>query len=283
MWFIMLTLRYMSDLHLVSNLEDRQKYQSIPIMENEDQQILILAGDLAENGKQLSFLLEVSQRFHAILYVFGNHEFYGGSFVMAVDKLRAELVSHNCTNVYILDQDEVRINNVVFLGATLWTDFDNENIVNMLSAKHDMSDYAYIRTGTKQQYWIRKLTPQDVLDKHKSDVEWLKMRFSYWHNLDSSIQMVVITHHSPSWLSVSPKFIGDKLNGCFVSHLDDLVDGYNIKYWFHGHLHSKSDYMMYDTNVLCNPAGYIRVNNKGQVTRELSQDQFDPYAIKVIE
>ena len=56
-----------------------------------------------------------------VIYVPGNHEYYGN----VIPKLTVELkrVCQN-TNVVVLDNDTAEIGGVVFLGTTLWTDFN---------------------------------------------------------------------------------------------------------------------------------------------------------------
>jgi hypothetical protein len=73
---------------------------------------------------------------------------------------------------------------------------------------------------------------------------------------DSKEPVVVITHHLPSWQSVSPKYKGHPTNAAFASHLDHLV--IKTKVWMHGHTHSTQNYMIKDARVVCNPRGYMR-------------------------
>lgn len=67
---------------------------------------------------------------------------------------------------------------------------------------------------------------------------------------------IVVTHHAPSYQSVSAEFQGNAWNPFFVSNLDPFVEALKAKVWIHGHVHSKWDYMIGDTRVLCNPVGY---------------------------
>lgn len=66
----------------------------------------------------------------------------------------------------------------------------------------------------------------------------------------------MITHHAPSFRSVSPRFAGSPLNGGFVSDLDGFIASHPIRIWIHGHTHDSFDYRIGATRILANPFGY---------------------------
>jgi hypothetical protein len=55
-----------------------------------------------------------------VLYVLGNHEFYGQQLQKTSEKVR-ELTQN--TNIHFLNYDELILDGVRFLGGILWTDF----------------------------------------------------------------------------------------------------------------------------------------------------------------
>lgn len=78
--------------------------------------VLVLAGDIA-NGTQA---IDLFKNWPVpVLYLAGNHEFYGESFEQARITLRKATEG---TNIHFLDNDVVDFGGVRFLGATLWTD-----------------------------------------------------------------------------------------------------------------------------------------------------------------
>jgi Icc-related predicted phosphoesterase len=87
-----------------------------------------------------------------------------------------------------------------------------------------------------------------MMDKHESDREFLK-----WSKAD-----VIMTHHTPSMMSVGPKFHGDRTNMFFHNELDSFILDLEKKpaLWVHGHTHESSQYRIGDTLVVCNPRGY---------------------------
>lgn len=69
-------------------------------------------------------------------------------------------------------------------------------------------------------------------------------------------QLVVITHHLPSFKSVAARYKNSALNPCFASQTDDLVMQLQPALWIHGHTHASVSYILGKTRVLCNPRGY---------------------------
>lgn len=79
--------------------------------------LVVLAGDIARPAQAI----EWAQGFgRPVLYVLGNHEFYGGSIDGTLAQARRLGTG---TRVTVLQQDGCVIDGVRFLGATLWSDF----------------------------------------------------------------------------------------------------------------------------------------------------------------
>ena len=101
-------LNILSDLHLSRG--------ALTLPEN-DADVAILAGDIARPPEAVAW---ASGFPIPVIYVPGNHEFYGGSILGTVDALRQQCAG---TQIHLLDNDEAIIGGVRFLGTTLWTDF----------------------------------------------------------------------------------------------------------------------------------------------------------------
>ena len=79
--------------------------------------VVVLAGDIGVGVQGLYW----AQRLFPdkpVIYVLGNHEFYNNHTGL-VDALKAEARD----NIHVLNDDQVIIDRVRFLGSTLWTDF----------------------------------------------------------------------------------------------------------------------------------------------------------------
>lgn len=238
-------LKIFSDLHLEFCKPDQTYFVG-------EGDVLILAGDILcakhlktsgyKHKVYKNFLSQCSRNYNDIIYVKGNHECYGYSY----DKTQEKILNSLPKNFHLLEQSTVSINNWNFIGMTMWTDFRNENPIEMWDAKSYMNDYNKIRITPK----YRKLNPDDVLAIHKKSKNYLLEQLKTLDNV------IVITHHAPSYQSIAEKFKTES-SACYVNNFDSLIIEHpQIKYWFHGHVHSFFDYMIEQCRVICNPGGY---------------------------
>jgi Icc-related predicted phosphoesterase len=232
-----LSIHILSDLHL-----EFAPYHP-PAVEAD---VIILAGDTHLGVRGVKWAREVFPD-KPVIYVAGNHEFYGEAYPTLSNKLRREVEG---SNVHVMENDAVRIGNVLFLGCTLWTDFalaGNSELARYEAAK-SMSDYRKIRMAPS----YRRLSPRDTYMWCIRSQSWLRDQFR-----DSGTdQLVVVTHHAPSARSVPSEFARDTLSAAYASNLDDLVAESGAALWIHGHIHSACDYQIGATRVICNPRGY---------------------------
>jgi len=195
------------------------------------------------------FLKRCSFQFPHVVYVAGNHEFYNGKFYAGIDYLRTECAKF--PNVYFLEDDTRVIDDVVFVGATLWTDMNKGDPITQMVAKDSMNDFRVIRNDRNG---FGKLRPSDVINRH------IKSKQYFQHVLDNhkDDRCVVVGHHSPSYQSVHPNYASDlHMNGAYHSDLSEFIlDRPQIKLFTHGHTHHAFDYMIGDTRIVCNPRGY---------------------------
>lgn len=231
-------LHIVSDLHLESDPRWR-----LPAT---DADVLILAGDIHPG---LQGMTAFARQGKPVLYVPGNHEYYGEHMngLAAAMRLYA-----GPSKITVLDTDAVEIGGVRFLGTTLWTDFRLFGTAHteaaLLTADGHMNDYISIRNGE------RFLTPQQTLKLHLDAASWLEAQ------LDTPFDgpTVVITHHAPHPRSVHPKYAGHILNAAFVSDLSRMMGKADL--WVHGHIHWSLDYEVNGTRIVCNPKGYGKEN-----------------------
>lgn len=252
----MLTIQVFSDLHMDIN-DGVQNSLSI----HEDADVVVFAGDLYNNAKRtVDFLYDLVKKLpdhQHIVYVFGNHEFYNCDMETAVDYALSK--SHYRLH-FLRTGTVVTIEDVMFFGDTFWTDFEAEGDrdLAMLNARRSMSDFSCI-FEKKQQYQFIK--PERTLILHEQALEW----FKYVVENNSPSYFVMVTHHAPSKKSVSPGYIGNLLNGAFVSSIienNPFMDKVDVA--IHGHVHTAFDYVAGETRVICNPLGYSGFFGEGQ-------------------
>lgn len=212
----------LSDLHL--------EYGGI-VLPKINADVVILAGDIDVEGNGLEWALETFPDV-PVLYVFGNHEYYGSSYPKHLYDLKEKAEN---TNVKILENDAVTIGDITFLGCSLWTDFNlygNPKVAGY-EATQIMADYKKIRLSPQDS----NLRSLDTATIHHQSVDWLKSQCD-----EIKTKKIIITHHAPSEKSVSLKFKGDRLNPAFASNLEPLVEASKAELWVHGHMHTASDY-----------------------------------------
>ena len=150
----------------------------------------------------------------------------------------------------MLENDELVIEDTVILGCTLWTNLELYGDAEVAAdhAKSMMNDYRIIKLTPD----YRVLTTADTIGFYNKSFSWLSKKVK--EHKDKKI--VVVTHNAPSIKSCLTKYKNDILTAAFVADLEGFISDSNIKVWIHGHLHNTSDYMIGDTNIICNSRGY---------------------------
>lgn len=251
-------LLVLSDLHLEVWRDFAPKFDT----EISRPDVVVLAGDIHTKARAPAW---AAQTFPdaTVLYVSGNHEFYGEALDKLDDAIRVECEKY--PNVHYLNCDEYVLKGVRFLGATLWTDFllfgsDIKPYI-MVDVGNAMNDYQRIRVASAG---YRKLMPPDTAQLHASQKAWLEGKLS-----EPFIgPTVVITHMAPSRRSVAPEYASDPVSGAFASNLDALVRSATL--WIHGHTHTSFDYPVGECRVVANPLGYMMRGGHAE------NDDFDP-------
>ena len=210
-----------------------------------DADVLVLPGDIDVGLRGLE-LAKAWSRGRPVLYVAGNHEFYGEAIPRHLHKLAAAAEG---TEVRFLENREVVLGGVRFLGCTLWTDFElfGNRGQAAEAALAVMNDFRKIRVEPE----YRRLRPADVMAMHRRSLTWLTDR------LDEPFPgpTVVVTHAAPSLRSVTPLHRGDLGSAAFASDLEGMLDG-RAALWIHGHTHFCCDYAIGGTRVVSNQRGY---------------------------
>ena len=252
-------LHILSDLHL--SIADFEVPET-------DADVIILAGDIARPKEAIAWTSTLTK---PVLYVPGNHEFYGGSMASTAQELKQLCRG---SGIQVLDNNAVVMGGVRFLGTTLWTDFqlfgDGETRdVAVSQALSFIRDFSRIRMDNMSETLFTPALSAVQFTRHAN---WLEERLAE----PFAGRTVVITHHAPSPKSVHPRFEGSPINACFVSDAERLIDGKQVALWIHGHTHDSFDYVVNGTRVVCNPRGYA----KGGVNEN---SRFDPaFVIKVV-
>lgn len=217
--------------------------------------VLVLAGDICTassflwRGEELiaerysEFFNKCVSNYNKVFYVLGNHEHYNGYLDCSAQTLREYLPD----DITILDDQSEYYEGWHFVGSTLWTNFSNESHASIESCSELCNEYNYIwKTGGKSN-----ITTSDILTEHKESVTWLNQCLPTLRG-----NVMVITHHAPSFESIEPDYVGSETVGAYASNLEGLIAKNNIDIWIHGHIHATQSYRLHGTHVISNPRGY---------------------------
>lgn len=232
-------------LHVLSDLHNEFELFEPP---KTDADVVILAGDIHIAKKGISWA-SYSFPKKPVIYVLGNHEYYGRAYPKHINDLK-QLAGG--TNIHILERDTLTLGDVTFLGCTLWTNFElfGNPRLSGSEATAVMTDYRKIRVSP--QY--RKLRSLDTAIIHRQSIDWLSQQIT---DLKANQQkFVVITHHAPSKQSISKKDKENALSAAYASHLDNFVRDSGATVWIHGHIHYTQNYLIGQTRIIANPKGY---------------------------
>lgn len=233
-----------SDLHL-----EFSKLERPPVIPDAD--VCVVAGDILDRGiaPSIRWLGENISRHMPVVFVAGNHEFYRSFMEEALAAGAAEATKY--PNLHFLENREVVIDDVVFIGATLWTDFALYG-TPALSTQYALSQISDYKTISFRKQPFRRLTPADTIRAFTQSRNYISNRLKVHGNR----KCVVVSHHAPSESSTPSIFKGDRLSPAFASDMRQLIEDFGPKVWVHGHIHDSCSYQLGTTTVICNPNGY---------------------------
>lgn len=239
-------IRLLSDLHH----EFRPDYfEHQQFLKHQGEDLTVLAGDIAVGAKSVAQVLDLFIRagHKHIVYVPGNHEYYGGQYTIVhqelvdVCKARHEWVTLLQPGVKLIRDD------FVVVGGTLWTNFREDSLAQD-TAQHFISDFKAIHNFKTQ------------LAKHLyySDLAWIK-RMCEQHD---DKRKLIVTHFLPAKECVDVKYKHNTLNPYFANDLGSWIKTLDKTVWLYGHTHECADLYLGTTRLVCNPMGYPQEHNQ---------------------
>jgi Icc-related predicted phosphoesterase len=262
-------LRVISDLHLdcdasqtiFDNIWKPQGFDTDHLT------ALIIPGDIWTSRKFLNFdnkswLAKRAQSFRYIIFVLGNHDYWGGTLNFETKRVKETVKEQGLNNVFLLENDIIDLEDVRFVGATLWTDLNKQDPLTRYSASRIMSNdfnkikykMAYQKVDGTIMDDYRRLREEHLLQCHLNSRAFI---FDNAKKDAKTRKLIVVTHMAPCHLSIAEDYVNDKIaNGYYYSELGDRICNTEIDYWFHGHCHNSVDYLINNTRVINNPRGY---------------------------
>jgi len=209
---------------------------------NAGARVLILAGDVGiahKPGTYAGFIEEACRNFEHVIMVMGNHEHYNGDIEYSAGLIRKNI---KAKNFHLLDNSSFILDDITFIGATLWADIDP---MYEATIYQQMNDFRIIAKGKEP------FSTKNYVEEFNRSEKFITSALN-----DSTGKVVVVTHHSPT-MKAADEYRGSILNSAYGSDLTALMFKNTIPLWVHGHTHLNMNYMIGDTQVLCNPRGYV--------------------------
>jgi len=273
-------IHFLSDIHTEISM--------VPHKAPDFADVIVLAGDIGDSINGLKWSKDTFKE-KEIIYIPGNHEYYRGDLG---DNIEMEIAAKKL-GIHFLNNKTVVINNVRFIGSTLWTDFNNWNKEDVNKSHELMNDYKKIKIikwlqNKKNKENLNKLNiflqnkktnteylyPEVILLMHIQSKQWLT------HQLETPFKgkTVVVTHHAPSYNSTEEEMNKNKisLKSSYASDLSKLIakNNENIDLWIHGHIHRPADYNIHNTRIVANPRGYPIYGGEAYSTKSGILDDF---------
>lgn len=253
-------LRILSDLH--EEFFKTNKFDLEQFLQYNGEDVLVLAGDIAVGHEQV---IKVFNKFLAtgfphIVYVSGNHEYYGTTIAKFDVALRTTVEGLGMADrVHILSPYQFWTHDdVVFFGDILWTNFGDDPLAKHAACSM-VSDFKRIEGFSTANAETRFYNALDSIEEY--------------YQLFDQYKKCIVTHFLPAVECIAPQYKGESLvNKYFANDLGEWISTLDNTTWIFGHTHTAMDFDIGTTRMVCNPHGYVGYERR---------DGFDPF--KVVE
>jgi len=213
---------------------------------------LILAGDIGypSHDNYQDFIRQCSELFEKVFLITGNHEYYSKESIDIIND-KVHNVCNLFDNVFFLNNSSFDDpdSSYVFLGTTLWSYVPKSKRSHV---QYSINDYRHILNGQDHP-----INAEETTQMFMNNLKWLEKETTGLE--ESGKDVVVITHHMPSYEFIDKKYKGFPGNSAFANHLETFPKKHpNVKLWFFGHTHSSCDVVMNGCQFIANPRGYDR-------------------------
>lgn len=231
-------------IQIISDLHQEFGYSELSF---DKADVVVFAGDVNLGIKGLHWI-QSRIKSKPVIYVLGNHEYYKSAYPKVLNKLK--VLAEN-TNIHVLENSFIDIEDIRFHGCTLWTDFSifGDPMEYGIICQSAMNDYKMIKRDPSYS----KMRTIDTYRIHQVSRKWLDNSLE----LSEKSKNIVVTHHAPSLQSVSEQYKSHPVTAAYASNMEEFILKHQPDFWIHGHIHTPCRYHIGQTEIICNPHGYI--------------------------
>lgn len=235
---------FISDIHLEGYSDPLSEVDIL--LSHKRYNILLLCGDIIElnlHDETIEVFKRFTQSYDHVLYVLGNHEYYGGE---SIDKTHdmVKRLHDTYPNLYVLgvDDDKAIFYNQVelcigdhllkFIGGTAWFPCK----VNNQLYYRPIYDFSRIKGLINRVYDFNSQLKDHLLTNCTSN-------------------HILMTHHLPMRRVMHHKYERDPMSRFFIAEFDEVICNNTPRLSLYGHTHIPNDMVLFDTRFICNPYG----------------------------
>ena len=253
-------IRLLSDLHLEGN-----KFY----YDYAGEDIVVLAGDIHTQARH-EFILDQIPSNVRILFVAGNHEYYGAVFEWTNSYFRK--FEDKYPNFKFLYNESITIDGVEFFGGTMFTDLNlyGDPARAGMMARNGIADFSWISRENPippdfDMSYLHQLERRWTTEDHMNEFETFCNNLEDWIRQPRDRKRVVISHFVPHPDVSDPRFKGSPLNPYFIANMRRYFA--DVDAWLFGHTHSSCDTVIEGCRFFCNPHGYGQENSNGFIDK----------------
>jgi predicted phosphodiesterase len=278
----------LSDLHINSYFKELNPSENkIKIFWenlNPKGEILIIAGDIGEIIQQnVKFLSTLKKLFYKeIICVFGNHDLHcltdriiymydenkelieQKTYKSYQDKIEESKKLYKENSIHLLDGEIINIEGINIGGAMGWYDGKYTEIHNISLGNHWLDQYRSF--SDLNELW-NACMPDNDIKTLKSFDSLFKVEYEKLNKIIKDCD-IIISHINPSLQKEhqNPFFKESPSTSFYCFDGEDLMRNFKGKFWFFGHSHFNSNYLIKNKdnnfNLLSNTLGYPDENKR---------------------
>ncbi|OSS49646.1 hypothetical protein B5807_05907 [Epicoccum nigrum] len=206
----MVKVQILSDLHL----ESPAAYDVFDITSIAEYLALLVDIGYTKDAGFIEFLRKQLPKYRTVFFVLGNHKPYHSSYAASKQNLltlQAETKQQASGKFILLKQTRYDLSPTVsILGCTLF--------LNITAAQKD-----FVSFGLNDFYHIENWTVEEHVQKHESELRWLKAEVQRLTKEEPDHKIIIMSHYSPTVdiRSINPKHSNSNISSGFMTDLSD--------------------------------------------------------------